>query len=97
MRDLASLTADDFRPHRGDRFVVHRDDGELPFVLERVEPLRRRRDGREPFALLFRGPAHTPLPQQVHRFVHPELGELDIFVVPVEVTADGLGYEAIFA
>lgn len=47
-----------------------------------------------PFSLLFRNVAS--LPQQIHRLVHPSLGEVDIFLVPVGRQGDATIYQAVF-
>ena len=56
-------------------------------------------DGQErlQFSLVFRGPATQPLPQQTYRLRHAELGELDLFLVPLGPDAEGMLYEAAFA
>lgn len=52
---------------------------------------------RQPFSLLFRGPPEGVLPQGVYPLEHPELGRLEIFLVPISRTDDGVRYEAVFA
>lgn len=47
------------------------------------------------FSLLFRGPQHPPLTQQIYRFEHDGLGGFDLFIVPVRRDAQGSYYEAI--
>jgi uncharacterized protein DUF6916 len=51
---------------------------------------------RVPFALYFRGPGDTCLPQRIYAFDHERLGTLEIFIVPIGRDADGYQYEAIF-
>lgn len=51
---------------------------------------------QEQFALLFRGPLETPLAQGMYPLRHEVLGELDIFLVPVGMDAQGYSYEAVF-
>ena len=75
-----------------------------PVALELTEavPLRSRPQDpsgnlrSEPFSLLFRGPLTPLLPQRIHRLAHPELGTLEIFIVPVGPDGAGQRYEAIF-
>ena len=52
---------------------------------------------RRAFSLLFRGPADPLLPQRTYRLEHPELGGLDIFLVPLGPDSEGMRYEAVFA
>jgi hypothetical protein len=93
-----TITIDTFRPLEGTPFLLHAP-GEPPLETSLVE-VRSVGDppanGREPFALVFRAAAGRLLAQATYRFAHAELGELDIFVVPVAQTSDGVDYEAIF-
>jgi hypothetical protein len=52
---------------------------------------------RQPFSLLFRGPAESVLPQATYPLQHAQLGTLAIFLVPISRGADGVRYEAVFA
>jgi hypothetical protein len=82
VRDLASLTLEDFAGLKGERF------SELELV--EVNELARGAGDRVPFSLVFAG--EPGLPQRIHRLEHETLGPLDIFLVPV-----GPGrYEAVF-
>jgi hypothetical protein len=51
---------------------------------------------RAPFSLVFRGPDSPPLSQRIYRLEHPELGVLDVFLVPIGQDAGGMRYEAVF-
>lgn len=51
---------------------------------------------RDPFSLVFKGPPGCCLPQQIHDVIHPDLGKLSIFLVPVGVAEDGDLFEAVF-
>lgn len=63
-----------------------------------------RKDGRptpdaqfEKFSLLFAGSLDTALPQQIHRFGHDQLGQFEMFIVPVmSQDPNHRWYEAIF-
>jgi hypothetical protein len=52
----------------------------------------------EPFHLIFRGPADRPLDQRVCPLEHHQLGQSDVFLVPIGPGVDGRGpyYQAIF-
>ena len=52
---------------------------------------------RDPFRLVFLGPADPVLPQRTYRLEHEGLGTLEIFLVPIAQDARGTSYEAIFA
>lgn len=49
----------------------------------------------ESFALLFRGPRDVGLGQGIARLVSEQLGEFDLFLVPVERDQNGVMYEAV--
>lgn len=65
-------------------------------VLSRVsEPVEQ-----GPFttwSLIFHGPADRQLEQGIQRLAHPELGEEEIFLVPVAAIDDRIEYEALFS
>jgi hypothetical protein len=90
--DLGSLTADDFEPCRGERFTV----GAVAVTLAAVDRMGRRSGHRDPFSLLFRGPAAPVLPQGGYQLEHQALGRLELFLVPIGADADAVTYEAIF-
>jgi hypothetical protein len=48
------------------------------------------------FSLVFRGPAAPLLPQKIYPFSHPEMGEFELFIVPIGPDQEGLCYEAVF-
>ena len=50
----------------------------------------------EQFSLQWDGPAAPLLRQGTCRVTHPQLGEAEIFIVPIGRTSDGARYEAIF-
>jgi hypothetical protein len=51
---------------------------------------------REPFSLVFAGPAAPVLPQSIYRLENDDLGALEIFLVPIGRDAGGTRYEAAF-
>ncbi len=51
---------------------------------------------QEIFALLFHGPGGCFLPQGIYRLEHDDLGEIDLFLVPVGQDQEGFQYEAVF-
>ena len=51
---------------------------------------------QEQFALLFRGPSDSFLPQRIYHLEHDRLGEFDLFLVPVGRDESGFQYEAVF-
>src|SRR5437868_3817156 len=51
---------------------------------------------QEQFALTFRGPAETFLPQRTYRVEHERIGAFDLFLVPIDQDQEGFAYEAVF-
>ena len=99
---LEALTLQSFAPHVGSVFLLPDAEGvSLTLVEAKAATLvgdgRRPPPPREPFTLLFRGPARPILPQRIHRLEHPALGTLEIFIVPVGPDGGGIGYEAVFS
>ena len=54
---------------------------------------------RIPFSLTFAARRAAVVPQQIFRVAHPELGEFDLFLVPLgpESSGEGMRYEAVFS
>lgn len=48
------------------------------------------------FSVIFLGPADRMMPQHIYRLQHPQLGEMDLFLVPVGKQQSGYEYEAVF-
>lgn len=48
------------------------------------------------FSILFYGPAGSQLEQRTYHMRHPDLGALDLFLVPVKADTGGYYYEAVF-
>ncbi|MFL6256375.1 MAG: DUF6916 family protein [Pyrinomonadaceae bacterium] len=59
--------------------------------------LTHSRSDVERFSLFFYGPGNHFLPQQIYRLAHEQMGELDIFLVPVAQEPRGYRYEAVFS
>ena len=52
--------------------------------------------GAEQFSVLFRGPRQDTILQGIHTLRHEQLGELELFLVPIGPDAIGMRYEAVF-
>jgi hypothetical protein len=93
VRDLSTLTIDDFAALAGDRFRIG-SEGVPPFEAELVEvnEIPREPGGRAPFSLVFRGGPAPPVSQRIQRVEHDALGTLEIFLVPIGPDR----YEAVF-
>ena len=92
--------AERFSPHVGTDFTVRLETGasldvELKEVTENAAVPGQ-------YSLIFHDPQATVeahLPQAVYSFAHDQLGEIDIFIVPVGPDTSGTGilYEAVFS
>lgn len=103
---LESLTASAFQPLLGASFTFAAGDVRavvtLTAVRELDEPAAQAQGygqrARRPFTLHFVMPgAVRAVPQQICTIEHPAMGALDIFLVPLGPTPDGMRYEAIFS
>ena len=83
----ARPTEEDFRPHEGTMFSVHFESRPpVELVLTQVKSFNPETSAElnmERFSLFFQGPGDVMLQQGTYRFVHPEMGELTLFIVPV--------------
>lgn len=75
--------------------IVHQDLAPISLELTSVEG-KGVQGMQEQFSLLFRGPLEAPLEQGLHPFEHVQLGQFELFIVPVARTDEGFEYEAIF-
>jgi len=73
------------------------DDPAAEFAVRLVEVIdRSNTPHQEVFTLLFHGPANYFISQGIHKLKHRNLGEIEIFLVPVGQDKDGFHYEAVF-
>ena len=91
------MTRAAFEIHLNTTFrVIH--DGEDDFDLELIEVADKTPAGfsGEQFSLIFKGRPDLMLLQQTCTLEHPEMGQVVLFLVPVDQEKDGYHYEAIF-
>jgi hypothetical protein len=95
---LDRLTIDDFEDRVSETFRATAAEGRtLTLTLTSVDALPAPADGgRTPFSLEFRDEGQDHVPQQTVAVEHPEMGEFDLFVVPLGPGLEGMRYEAIF-
>jgi len=101
---LDKLTYTSFEPYLHHSFSIHAGDGD-PLDVELISVTKLSGGGahsnsegkRIPFSIIFRGASSEPVLQQaIYTVEHPELGALEIFLVPIGPVDDGLCYEAVF-
>lgn len=94
--DLATVTADTFDRHLQNAFRARLPSGELELTLAEVRRAGQALRAGGAFALLFVAGPGPALPQAIYPVAHPDLGTLDIFLVPIGPVPGGMGYEAVF-
>ena len=83
----------------GERFLMQTPGtGTAPHAASLIEAHALGRDqlGRQAFSLVFEGPAAPVLPQQIYRLEHPAMDAMEMFLVPVGLSTNGVRYEAVF-
>jgi hypothetical protein len=97
---LQNLTPASFEAHLSSTFQVdYGGSAPLEITLSEVRLLEPHPGPRDqPFSLYFNGPGSPLLPQQIYRLAHDQLGDLDLFLVPLgpHPKRGGMVYEAVF-
>jgi Domain of unknown function (DUF6916) len=91
------LTEKEFSEQLNSTFVAKFSDGEIEFRLVEVKgyvPGAKEQSGMERFSLFFDS-GGIYLPQGLYHLTHQQMGELDIFLVPVS-NGQSFLYEAVF-
>ncbi|HTX93258.1 MAG TPA: hypothetical protein VMC09_18730 [Anaerolineales bacterium] len=71
--------------------------GTEPVILTLTDVTEHLRTSRqEAFSVFFRGPADRFMPQGTVLLKHAQMGELELFIVPIGKKEDGFEYEAVF-
>jgi hypothetical protein len=97
------LNEENFTKQLGTKFrVLLEIEGapEIVLELDEVKPfpaLSHSRSDVERFSIYFYGPGNFYLPQRIYKLEHEQMGEMEIFLVPVEQGQRGFRYEAIFS
>lgn len=91
-----SLTREEFSRHAHTEFnVVVDENTSVPLELTEVSELKLYPQ-QEEFTVEFRGPLNAFLGQGARNFTHDQMGQFELFIVPVKQDAQGVYYEAIF-
>jgi hypothetical protein len=94
---LERLTAEDFEPHLHRSFAIGPDDRRWDAELVEIRRLPSSSSvARQPFAVVFRGPATPVQSQGMYRVSRAGWGDVDLFLVPVGDDGTGIQYEAVF-
>jgi hypothetical protein len=97
----AMLTEEEFSKNLNTKFRAGLDDGvEVDLELTEVKGYASKAiepKGMERFSVFFMGEPIAPqLSQKVYSFQHDQMGEFDIFIVPVARDEKGSRYQAVF-
>ena len=93
---LAQLKPTGLAEYVGTEFEVFDDPSKL-FCLTLTEIVERvKTERQEVFSIYFHGPTNLFMPQGMHKLRQTQLGEFEIFLVPVAQDKDGFQYEAAF-
>jgi hypothetical protein len=89
-----------FTAQKGTAFTVMVEGGRaVTLTLTEVKILGTRQTGDltiESYSLIFEGPTSPMLAQSSFEFVHDQMGELVIFIVPLGPIEGVMRYEAVF-
>jgi hypothetical protein len=87
-----------FQPHVHSTFQMRIGDGRsIALELLSVSGLPTTPHAkRAPFALMFRSKERQAFSQQIYTLSHEQLGELEIFLVPLGPDEIGMVYQAVF-
>jgi hypothetical protein len=90
------LTVGDFEPRLREEFKLLTPNGEVPLQLAEVRRLGQALRAGGAFSLLLTSPPGPFLPQGIYPLVHPVMGTIELFIVPIGPTGGANGYEAVF-
>ena len=92
----ASLTHEQFSKNINTKFQVQLDENtSVDLDLAEVSELKVYPQ-QEEFVLLFRGPLNIFLDQGIRSFTHDQMGQFELFIVPIRQDEQGFYYEAVF-
>lgn len=72
------------------------EDQNVELELTKVSKLKNYEHGQEEFSVVFRGPNDAFLGQGIRLLKHDQLGDLELFIVPIRQDQNGYYYEAVF-
>jgi hypothetical protein len=91
-----TLTHEAFAKHLGTKFEIQvESDKAIELELTEVSELEQS-ERQEQFAIVFRSPNEVFLGQGIQRMEHEQLGQFEIFIVPISRDDKGDRYEAVF-
>src|SRR5215217_7725011 len=90
------LTHEEFAKNANTKFQVQGDENtQVELELTAISEIKLHPQ-QEEFAIVFRGPSELFLDQGVRNFTHDQMGQFELFIVPIKRDEQGVYYEAIF-
>jgi hypothetical protein len=98
MLDLATVACEEFAACLNQDFEIVFLDGVLPAKLSEAKKWGPDQPPniRQPFSLAFVAGRPLRLPQGIYKMRHPQLGEMEIFLVQVAADQNSSTFEAVF-
>jgi hypothetical protein len=96
---MLDLEFEHFNDHVNKDFIAATAQGDTAFTLVEATALSKEVPAgltRLPFVLMFHNRSELLFPQDIYTLQHPELGAVDIFLVPIERGTPGFVYQAVF-
>ena len=98
--DIALLTLNDFDPHLNKVFAIQISD-EIQLDAELIEVTKLNNYSpleSSPFSIVFRTEQKNEYYQQgIFTIIHPQKGNLELFLSPLGFDSVGMKYEAVFS
>ena len=92
----AALTHEAFTQQANTQFQVQVDENSaVPLELTEISEVKLY-PHQEQFAVVFRGPSDMFLGQGSRYFAHDQMGQFELFIVPIRQDEQGIYYEAVF-
>lgn len=97
MTETKNLNAADFEPYIHTQFKI--DTDALGLVdAELIEVTKNKYEKQESFSLIFSTPKDQIFEQKIYTIKHPQMGAMDLFIVPVASTQkDRMHYQVVFS
>jgi len=98
--NLSNISAKEFNAFLNQAMLIHFDEGnQVPSSVIRVTELESYSPlERGPFSVEFQTTGdETYRPQGIYKINHPEIKDLNVFLVPVGKDVNGMKYEAVFS
>lgn len=94
------LQLNDFSSQLNQTFSLAVGTASMSLTLIEIQPLQNQifpGQRRDPFCLIFQGASPITLPQQLYKISHPDIGEIEMFLVPIGVNPGGTLYQAVYS